>query len=55
LPWFKLNRIAEDNGTLPEWCVLVASRSTIFDNLDDCRLILKKDYTAIAFGAMTFR
>jgi len=55
LPWFYLNRIAEDIGTLPKWCVLVTFRSTLFDNLDDCRLTLKKDYTAIASGAMTFR
>jgi len=55
LPWCYLNRIAEDSGTLPEWCVLVSLGSTLFDNLPAAGLILKKAYTAMTGGAMTFR
>src|SRR5690554_5578355 len=35
-------RIAEDNGTLPQWCVLVSLRSTLFDNLACRTLVLKR-------------
>jgi len=35
-------RIAEFNGMFPQWCVLVLLRSTLFDNLPCCPLVVKK-------------
>tara|TARA_B100002019_G_C21113917_1_gene519815 strand:- start:187 stop:360 length:174 start_codon:yes stop_codon:yes gene_type:complete len=39
---FVFDRIAEDNDSLVEWCVLIRFRSTLFDNLRIRLLILKK-------------